>query len=439
MLDDLTEDLHFDKNRGGALASSIFYLGCAIGGVIANHLERYLHRFSQTGVALVYFLGSILSGFSSSSSFCWGGPLNGCVPYMLFFGRLLTGVGGGLGSVISPRYLAEVAPPKIRGLLGVITEVALVCGVLVGFLIGLPYEFDEFDIGYSWWRVMFLIGAIPAILQALSNWVSLTEIDDSKDGVELTSVRTVTQKELAREDSKPIEDDLEKTKPPSSSKSIPIAEPAVRDWKILFHKKYRIAVALGLGMPISAQLSGINVIGTYSTTIFEEAGFSKAIVGSILMGVTNLICTLISAMVYEKFNRRTIAFVSYSGMGLSMAAVAFADLGAEHIRGPLSVVFVLLYMASFSAGAGTLSLHYAPEMVPPEIEHLVLGIGQSLSYFVTLILVLIFPTILDEIGALPSFLALAVFSLGTVAFLKIYMVETRGRRLEDVHKDVLKE
>lgn len=96
-------------------------------------------------------------------------------------------------------------------------------------------------------------------------------------------------------------------------------------------------------------------------------------------------------------------------------------------------------MASFSLGTGTLSLHYAPEIAPPEIEHLVLGVGQSLSYLATLLLVLIFPSVLDGIGALPSFLAFAAVSLITVILLKIYMVETRGRRLEDIHKDVIKE
>jgi len=123
MLDHLTEDLNFNKNRGGALASAIFYFGCGVGGLIASRFERALGRFSQTGVASMYFSGSLLCGFSNSRSFCWGGPLDGCVPFMLFFGRILVGIGGGLGSVISPKYLAEIAPPRIRGLLAVISEV----------------------------------------------------------------------------------------------------------------------------------------------------------------------------------------------------------------------------------------------------------------------------------------------------------------------------
>lgn len=123
MLDNLTKDLDFNKNRGGALASAIFFFGCGVGGLVASRFERVLGRFAQTGVASMYFSGSLLCGFSTSRSFCWGGPLDGCVPYMLFFGRVLTGIGGGLGSVISPKYLAEIAPPRIRGLLAVISEV----------------------------------------------------------------------------------------------------------------------------------------------------------------------------------------------------------------------------------------------------------------------------------------------------------------------------
>lgn len=150
------------------------------------------------------------------------------------------------------------------------------------------------------------------------------DIEESKE-LELTKTNTITSNQSIGGDSKSMEVDLEQIKVTEDLAAQ--SQSSLKNWRILFQKKYRIAVGLSLGVPIAGQMSGINVIGAYSTTIFEEAGFKKAIIGSILMGVTNLIGTGISAAVFEKFNRRTLALFSFAGMGLSMIGVAFADLG----------------------------------------------------------------------------------------------------------------
>lgn len=133
-----------------------------------------------------------------------------------------------------------------------------------------------------------------------------------------------------------------------------------------------------------------------------------------------------------------MATISFSGMGCSYVAIALSDLAPTHISGPLSVVFLITFVFSFGAGCGALNVAYAPEVVPPELADIVLGIGQSLSVFVTLFLVLVFPSVLDALGALGAFFILAGFSFGSLLFLRVFMIETRGRELDDIVQELSK-
>eukprot|EP00210_Caulerpa_lentillifera_P006644 g6347.t1 len=436
MLDSLSSELDFDKNISGAVATSAIYLGCSIGSFFSGVTSHIFGDCAQLFMAIMFLLGNVLCTLSVQSHICWGGPLSDCIPSMLLIGRLLTGAASGVAVVISPKNLADFALPNHRMSLCTVIEIFIVAGALLGLIIGLPYEFDSLDTEVSWWRVMFLCGCIPASTQILLQFISFryrvqteltpnqtesTQVDDSflhnadqsaPHQVPLTieSNLTVVGQELGHEEGVPL--------------------------RMIFSRRYRRSLILGLGVPLVCQLSGSIVIDSYSTTIFKDAGFSRPIIGSILFGLTNLICTIITAIFIGQFKRRSSAFFSFIGMGVCFFGVALADLSHKGVRGILSVGFVLVYVAFYSAGCGPLSTAYAPEVVPTSIAGTVLGLGQSLSRFTNLILVLFFPMVLDNCGAFLTFLVLTAFTVGSYFFLLVFMVETNGRELVDIFREL---
>lgn len=108
MLDRLSEDLGFDKNVGGAVASAALYLGAGVGGLLSGLFQRICGKFSQVLIGIMYAAGSVMCGLSTDDKICWGGPFDGCVAYMVVAGRTLTGIASGLMLVISPKSISFV-------------------------------------------------------------------------------------------------------------------------------------------------------------------------------------------------------------------------------------------------------------------------------------------------------------------------------------------
>ena len=105
MLEPMSEDLGFDKNVGGAVATAAFYVGAILGGFVIAPFEKASGKFAQLWIGALYALGNILAGLTTDHNLCWGGPLDGCVANMLVAGRVLTGFASGLMLVVSPKYI----------------------------------------------------------------------------------------------------------------------------------------------------------------------------------------------------------------------------------------------------------------------------------------------------------------------------------------------
>lgn len=217
--------------------------------------------------------------------------------------------------------------------------------------------------------------------------------------------------------------------PPSIEASNAPQEPALY---LLFEKRYRRSVILGIGVPIACQLIAVNMLASYSTKIFEDAGLDRAIIGSIMLGVSAVLGSIIAIYFFDRVGRKTMAYFSFSGMTICHIAIALFDLAKEDVSGPFSLVAVLTFIFMQASGCGPLTFAYAPEVVPSEIAHFVLGAGQALSILWTLILVLVYPSVQKAIGTTFAFLILAAISFACLIFLKLFMVETKGKSLEDI-------
>ena len=107
MLEAISEDLGLDENVGGAVAAASLYVGAIIGGFVVGPFDRCSGQFAQFWTGLLYLLASLLCGLTNEHKICWGGPFDGCVPYMLLLGRVIAGVSYGFSIVISPKWTAK--------------------------------------------------------------------------------------------------------------------------------------------------------------------------------------------------------------------------------------------------------------------------------------------------------------------------------------------
>ena len=103
MLEAISEDLGFEANVGGAVASAVIYAGAVIGGFFVGPFEKRCGRFAQFWSSFLFLLASLLCGLTTEHKICWDGLFDGCVPYMLFFGRVIAGLAFGFSIVISPK------------------------------------------------------------------------------------------------------------------------------------------------------------------------------------------------------------------------------------------------------------------------------------------------------------------------------------------------
>ena len=103
MLKTLSSDLEFDKNVGGGVAAAAVFLGACVGGLVAGPFDDVTGKYAQIWIAVFYSAGDMLCAFATTDKLCWGGAFDGCVPFMVLFGRLLTGLASGLVLVVSPR------------------------------------------------------------------------------------------------------------------------------------------------------------------------------------------------------------------------------------------------------------------------------------------------------------------------------------------------
>lgn len=173
VLDYVSHDLNFDSQVGGAVVVSVLLLGAAVGALGAGMFADAVGtKRAQVINVLFLMVGGALSALTTQAHFCWEGvgSVSGCVPTLLFLGRILTGFGVGCASLYTPRYLAEIAPVNFRGAMGGWYQVLINLGILTGYLIAIPYgfKFDAFIINgvkIAWWRVMLALAIVPAIAQ----------------------------------------------------------------------------------------------------------------------------------------------------------------------------------------------------------------------------------------------------------------------------------
>ncbi|CAI8601154.1 unnamed protein product [Vicia faba] len=399
----LAEGLVVSICLGGAFIGSLF------SGWIADGVGR---RRSFQLCALPMIIGAIMSATAKS---LWG----------MLLGRLFVGTGMGLGPPVAALYVAEVSPPAVRGTFGGLTQIATCLGLMAALFIGIPAK----EI-VGWWRICFWVSVIPAAILTI-----FMEICAESPYWLFKRGRTIEaeaefEKLLGGLHVKPAMGELSKSDRGDESGGVKLSE-------LLFGCHARV-MFIGSALFALQQLSGINAVFYFSSAVFESFGVPSKM-GNTCVGICNLFGSVVSMILMDKLGRKVLLLGSFLGMAVTMglqviAASSYASgFGAMY----LSVGGMLLYVLSFALGAGPVPCLLMSEILPGKIRAKAMAICLAVHWVINFFVGLFFLRLLEQMGAQLLYSIFGSFCLLAVAFVKKYVLETKGKSLQEIEVALL--
>lgn len=403
----------------GATTSSAL-IGCIIGGAISGMLSsKFGRKRSLMLAALLFLLSALGSGYPEFLFFEKGTASIGLLMMFNFY-RIVGGIGVGLASAISPVYIGEIAPADIRGRLVSINQFAIIFGMLVVYFVnwGIANGQTIEWINAIGWRYMFLSEAIPAAIFGIllffvpetPRYLALT----NRDNEALHVLTKINGSERAKE----IIVEIKSTLSHHSSKIFS------------YGKK---VVIIGILLSVFQQFVGINVALYYAPRIFESMGAAKdaSMLQTVVMGLVNVLFTVIAIMTVDKLGRKPLLIIGSIGMAIGMFAIS--GLAYFNIIGIGTLIFIIIYTASFMMSWGPITWVLISEIFPNKIRGRAVAIAVAFQWAANYFISSTYPAMMEYSGAM-TYGFYGVMSILSAIFVWKMLPETKGKTLEDLEK-----
>ncbi len=387
--------------------------GCVVGALfIGKPADSHGRRYMLKVMAALFLLSMLGTGLATNI-------------WIFIIARFIGGIAVGSASVVTPMYISEVSPPKLRGRLVATSQLAIVTGILVAFFS--DYMIDS--ILHGSWRWMFLAGTIPSGLF----WVLLFFISRSPRW--LVKINCEDEARQVIERVNPEENVERMMKEIKDSLRIEAAGKRVR----LFRKPYLNLAIIGISIGIFNQLTGINIIMYYSTDIFRAAGFSgdSALLQSVMIGLTNLVFTILAMTIIDRFGRKFLLYVGATGMSVFLGLFSWAYI-SDNTGGFILLAMLIGFIAFFAFSQGAVIWVILSEMFPNKIRSRGAAIGSFSHWIFNFGIALLFPVVSAQIGVGFVFVFFAIATLLSLIFYKFALIETKGKSLEEIEHLVIK-
>ncbi len=417
----LIKPLGLSEFAHGATVSSAL-IGCIIGGILSGFVSNRLGRKKSLLIAaILFFISALGSGYPETLFFQKGEPSMGLL-YMFNIYRIIGGIGVGLASAVCPMYIGEIAPANIRGQLVSFNQFAIIFGMLIVYFVnwGIARGQSIEWINNIGWRYMFASEALPAALFGFlvlfvpetPRYLALTNKDERALDV-LTKV--IGNKEKAR------------------NILMEIKETLVEKTKASIFSYGKTVIIIGILLSVFQQFVGINVALYYAPRIFESMGAEKdaSMMQTIIMGTVNVIFTILAIMTVDKWGRKPLLITGSIGMAIGMFAIS--ALAFNNIISIATLVFIIIYTASFMMSWGPICWVLISEIFPNKIRGQAIAIAVAAQWLANYLISSTYPPMMTYSGGM-TYGIYGLMAVLSALFVWKMVPETKGKSLEEMEK-----
>ena len=390
------------------VAASALLVGCLLGAGGSGELtDRYGRKRVLLAAAALFCISSLGTALPRTLG-------------EFVAARFIAGLAIGVASVLSPMYIAEVAPPSIRGRLVVLQQMGIVTGILMAYFVNWVLA----DLGASSWRWMFAAAAAPSAIFFLAlifipespRWL----VANGRPAEALATLARVSGPKIAEREIVEIRAGLEEE---SGS------------WSELFQPWLRKPLVLAVGLAILCQVTGINTVIYYGALLFKEhagsASAADAIGANVVIGIVNFLCTILAIFLIDRAGRRRLLLIGPGGMCAALVALGFAF---RMTPPPTQIVLalILFYVASFAVSFGAVIWVYGAELFPTRVRGRAMSLATLFIWAACLLVTMTFLSMMRVLGASGAFWVYASLCAVSVVFVWALAPETKGRSLEEI-------
>ena len=380
------------------VAMSTALIGCLIGAMVAGSAADKWGRKPLLMLSAVLFtVSAIATGLFND--------------FTLFnIARFVGGIGIGVASALAPMYIAEVSPTEIRGRMVSLNQMTIVLGILSAQIVNMLLardttvaESQAWNIEWGW-RWMFWAETVPAALFLVMSFFIL----ESPVFLELKNGRIEGLKK---------------------------AEAGLGE---LFQNKYGKVLLLGLVIAVFQQWCGTNVIFNYAQEIFVGAGFDVdgMFINIVITGIANVLFTFVALYTIEKWGRRTLILIGAGGLGL-----IYLTLGTCYffeVKGVMMVMLVVAAISVYAMTLGPVTWTLLAEIFPNRVRGTAMATCTFALWVGCCTLTFSFPSMNAALGSSGTFWIYSAICICAFVFLFRSCPETKGKSLEDLEKELVK-
>jgi SP family arabinose:H+ symporter-like MFS transporter len=397
---------------GWAASSAIW--GCVIGAMGAGYMS------DKFGRKKILIITAILFAISA---------IGAAIPTTLnqfVVARIIGGIGIGAASMLSPLYISEIAPADKRGMLVTLYQLAIVLGINIIYFVNLLIagsgtEQWNIDLG---WRYMMGSGIIPSALFLVTlffvpespRWLA----SKNREGEALKILEKVNGKAAAALVMADVKKTLQEEKGTISE---------------LFAPGLRTAMIIGVFLALFSQITGINAIIYYAPEIFKSVGFGtdSALLQTVIIGLTNTLFTFVAIKYIDKLGRRKLLLIGLTGMVICLFGVGTV-FHFQLSSGPLLLIFILGFIASFGCSLGPIPWVIMSEIFPTKTRGIAMSIATLTLWIGVVLITQLTPVLLSEAGGAVTFWIFGANSIFLLLFTYKMIPETKGKTLEEIEK-----